>query len=80
MIVYTFEWCDCIHESDFKVKLVHATKGGAYKSMRSELLRRWTMETEHKHNESREWVRMFKKFKPLENERWRVTTREVLTP
>jgi len=58
---------------------LHTAKAGAYRAMRKELLRRWAEETEHKHNTTKEWVRAFNRFKPLENERWKIVAREVLS-
>lgn len=36
--VYAFEWCDCVYESAFGVQSLHATKAGAYRAMRANVL------------------------------------------
>jgi len=37
-VVYAFEYCSCIFDSDFTVRSLHATKAGAYKAMRADLV------------------------------------------
>ncbi|MGE4534649.1 hypothetical protein [Halomonas sp.] len=40
-VVYAFEWCDCIYESDFAVVELHETKRDAVRSMVVEANHRW---------------------------------------
>ena len=68
MNVYAFEWCDCIFESGFRVKSLHASKRWAFKAMTAEANRKWQDDRDMM---GRGWT-------PLEHEAWRIRTIEVL--
>lgn len=70
MVVYTFEWCSCVYESDFSVESIHMTKAGAYKAMRKTLQERWVQQF----SGDRYWRRLGN---PLDNQSWRICTVEV---
>lgn len=42
--LYTFEYCDCIHESTFATMSIHRTKQGAYKAMRKFIVEKYMKE------------------------------------
>jgi hypothetical protein len=41
MKIYAFEYCSCIYESTFGIQSLHMTKRGAYKAMRTFILKKW---------------------------------------
>ena len=70
--VYAFEWCDCVFESAFGVKSLHATKVGAYRAMRAHLL---SFANEDRENALR--YDMGPAWNGLRYKRWRVRAIEV---
>ncbi len=70
--VWAFEWCPCIHESDFGVESLHTTLAGAYYAMNREANIRW-----HSNRNTALMYGNRSKYDPLVFEDWRVRKIEV---
>jgi hypothetical protein len=83
MKIYAFQWTSCVYESAFFTVSLHKTRLGAYKAMRGMLLEEWESNFKIRiHGEKLEadtrYFRLRGGDHPLEFERWKVVTMEVL--
>lgn len=70
--VHAFEWCDCIYESGFSVVSLHATKEGAYRSMKAYVFKAWEDE-----RMLMRLIRISRGARLLSTKAWRIKTYEV---
>lgn len=68
MIIYLFEWLDCIYEGSWTTVSAHTTKQGAVKAMISEANKRWYEER---------FCYGYQYANPLQSCRWGVRAMEV---
>jgi hypothetical protein len=61
MKIYAFEYCSCIYESTFGIESLHLTKRGAYKAMRSFILKKWGVDFDtfevYGKQQRRDWIK-----------------------
>lgn len=67
MIIYAFEWNDCIYESGFSIVSLHTTKKGAFKAMTACVNQRW----QDARDMDLMWGSTFG-YSPLRLNRWRI--------